>query len=180
MHQKKLTLLRPQKLLRFPWLFDPLTLFGWFSKQYSLTLAGKEIPLSNEDRISPIDRVDSHVGNTLGLSFSTNEFSWFVFIEPFPLYWSWELLVDSTFCTKAWTSLEDSASESSAANTWNLAKKLVLINKTEQNEPAKKKLSYMVNNMRKPNQDKITITSKAYDHITRKDKGTWSAANLSI
>jgi len=137
MHHKKLTLLRPQKLLRFPWLFDPLTLSGCFSTQYSLLLAGKETPLSNEDRISPIDKVDSRVGNTLGISFSSNEFSWFVFIEPFPLYWSWEPLVDSTFCTTAWTSLGDSASESSAANTCNLAIKLVLVNKTEQNEPAK-------------------------------------------
>lgn len=72
MHHKRLTLLRPQKLLRLTWLFEPLTLFGCFTTQYSFMLAGKEIPPSFEDRISPTDRVDSCIANTLGVSFSIN------------------------------------------------------------------------------------------------------------
>lgn len=114
-HSKFLTLLLPQKLLRFTWPCDPLALIGCLSVENSPPLAAKDIPGSNEDSISPIDKGISLFGVELDILLSSDDFS--TFMEPFSFNWSDVPLFNSIFALDVWSSLGDSPSDSSPSKT---------------------------------------------------------------
>lgn len=115
-----LTLLRPQKLLRFTWGWDPFILFDCLSAEYSGVWLDTEIPGSKEERISPIDKGVSWPDGGLEGLFSLSIGS--TFAEPFSTERLFCTLLKSTFPSN--TPPERSASNSSAFTAcWSIKKR---------------------------------------------------------